>query len=114
LPLHSLAETAVKDSFDAPLGFVPSPAAAARVVTLLLFARLREAVGTGQETLTLPDEVRDVAGLLAWLRARGGAWEAELAPAKPVRVAVNHEMANAATPVRPGDEVAVFPPVTGG
>jgi molybdopterin synthase sulfur carrier subunit len=102
------------DSFDAPAGLAASPEVAARAITLLLFARLREALGTGQETLTLPDGVRDVAGLLAWLRARGGAWEAELAPAKPVRVAVNQEMATATTPVHPGDEIALFPPVTGG
>ena len=55
-----------------------------------------------------------MAALLAWLRARGGAWASELAPGRAVRVAVNYDMARADTPVKPGDEVALFPPVTGG
>ena len=42
------------------------------------------------------------------------AWERELAPGKPVRIAVNQDMADADTPVKTGDEVAYFPPVTGG
>jgi molybdopterin synthase sulfur carrier subunit len=102
------------DRVNLPGGPAVIPDAALRPAIVLLFARLREAIGTAQEHLTLPDEVRDVAGLLACLRARGGAWEAELAPAKPIRVAVNQEMADSATPVRPGDEIAIFPPVTGG
>ena len=56
----------------------------------------------------------DVAGLIAHLRARGGAWSEALAPGALVRVAVNQEMADAATHVNDGDEVAFFPPVTGG
>jgi molybdopterin synthase sulfur carrier subunit len=46
--------------------------------------------------------------------ARGGAWQSALAQGKALRVAVNQEMAQATTPVRPGDDVAFFPPVTGG
>ena len=87
-----------------------------RIATIELryFARLREAFGMEQEALSLPGIVRDVSGLIAWLRTRGGSWERELAPGKPVRVAVNQDMAEAATPVGNGDEVALFPPVTGG
>jgi len=48
------------------------------------------------------------------LMSRGGAWAHELDPARPVRAAVNQEMANPDTPVKEGDEVAFFPPVTGG
>jgi molybdopterin synthase sulfur carrier subunit len=55
-----------------------------------------------------------VAGVLDALRARGGAWAAELAPGRAVRVAVNHAMAKPGDAVRDGDEVALFPPVTGG
>jgi molybdopterin synthase sulfur carrier subunit len=78
------------------------------------FARLREAFGSEGESLALPADVKDVAGLVAWLRQRGEAWERELAPGKPVRVAVNQDMAEPSTLVRGGDEVAFFPPVTGG
>jgi len=46
--------------------------------------------------------------------ARGGAWATALAQGKAVRVAVNQEMAEPSTPLKAGDEVAFFPPVTGG
>jgi molybdopterin synthase sulfur carrier subunit len=84
------------------------------VITLVYLARLREALGAAAEKVELPGDVGTVAALLAWLRARGGAWAAELAPGRAVRVAVNYSMARADTPVKAGDEVALFPPVTGG
>jgi len=84
------------------------------MVKLLYLARLREILGVAAEDIELPREVATVAALLAWLRARGGAWAAELAPGRAVRVAVNHDVARGETPVRAGDEVALFPPVTGG
>jgi molybdopterin synthase sulfur carrier subunit len=84
------------------------------MVTVLYFARLREALGTGSEQIALPATVRDLEGLRALLVGRGGAWERELAPGKPVRAAVNQSMAMGDVPVADGDEVAFFPPVTGG
>ena len=83
-------------------------------IEVLYFARLREVFGREREQIELPANVQDVAGLSAWLRSRGEAWERELAPGKPFRVAVNQDMAAADTPVADGDEVAFFPPVTGG
>jgi sulfur-carrier protein len=82
-------------------------------VTLLYFAGLREAVGLSREEFTL-DAASTVAVLVEALRGRGKAWSEALAPGKTWRVAVNQQMASLATPVRPGDEVAFFPPVTGG
>jgi sulfur-carrier protein len=84
------------------------------MLTLLYFARLRESLGTGSEQVERAAAVNDVAGLVDWLRGRGGAWSEELAPGKTVRVAVNKEVAGPTTPVHDGDEVALFPPVTGG
>lgn len=84
------------------------------MLTLMYFAHLREALGVSSEQVDLPEEVRDVAGLTAWLRKRGGSWENELAPGRAFRVAVNQDMADAATAIKDGDEVAIFPPVTGG
>lgn len=81
---------------------------------LVYLARLREAFGSSGETVQPPQTVADVGALLEWLRSRGGAFAVELAPGRAFRVAVNQEMANAATPVAAGDEVAIFPPVTGG
>jgi molybdopterin synthase sulfur carrier subunit len=83
-------------------------------VTVLYFARLRESLGLGSERIELPGNIVDVDGLRDWLRARGGAWADELAPERVVRVAVNQEMAAPASPLRGGDEIAFFPPVTGG
>ncbi len=81
---------------------------------LLYFAWLRARIGTGAEEVTPPAEVATVAGLLDWLAARGPHYAAALANRAVVRVAVNREYAGLDHPVRPGDEVALFPPVTGG
>jgi len=88
--------------------------AEAATLSLVFLARLREAFGVASERIELPPGVTTVAGLRAWLVARGGVWAAELAPGRAVRIAVNHDVALPDTPVRPGDEVALFPPVTGG
>ena len=85
-----------------------------RSVTVLFFARLREALGSEREQLALPEGVADVAALREHLRQRGGPWSVELASGKPIRVAVNQDMAAPDTPLRHGDEIAFFPPVTGG
>ena len=84
------------------------------MITLLYFARLREAFGISSEQAAPPAEIANIGVLLEWLRSRGGAWQIELAPDKPVRVAVNQAMATTATPFAEGDEIALFPPVTGG
>jgi sulfur-carrier protein len=83
-------------------------------VKVLLFASLREKVGTGAEVVDLPDSASTVAGLRLYLMQRGGAWQQVLSDMKVVRVAVNRDMAAAGAPLNPGDEVAFFPPVTGG
>lgn len=84
------------------------------IVRLVYLARLREVFGRSGEGLELPPGVATVRDLTAWLARRGDAWATELAPGRALRVAVNHDLATAETPVRPGDEVALFPPVTGG
>ena len=84
------------------------------MVNVVYFARLREALGLDSEEVVLPQGVRNVASLTQWLRSRGKVWDSELAPGKRVRVAVNLEMAEQTTNIADGDEVAFFPPVTGG
>jgi len=83
-------------------------------LNVVYLARLREAFGVATEALPMPEGGSTVAQVLAALRARGGTWATELAAGRAVRVAVNHAMATADTPVRAGDELALFPPVTGG
>jgi sulfur-carrier protein len=84
------------------------------MITVLYFARLREALGTGSEELALPKNVRDLDGLRAALAARGDAWAKELAENRAIRAAVNQSVASGDTMVADGDEIAFFPPVTGG
>lgn len=84
------------------------------MATVLYFASLRERLGVGRETLDLAAGGNTVASVVDLLRARGGAWEACFAPGTVWRVAVNQGMASLDTPISGGDEIAFFPPVTGG
>ncbi len=88
--------------------------AALAPIRLLYFAWLRERIGLGEEEVTLPPEAATVGALVAWLRARGPGYDAAFGTTAPVRCAVNQDFAAPDAPVRPGDEVAFFPPVTGG
>jgi molybdopterin converting factor small subunit len=94
---------------DAPLSTLVS----LRVVYL---ARLREAFASSGETIEIAgDEAAPtVETLVTALAARGGVWAVELAPGRAVRFAVNHRLAGRTHAVSDGDEVAIFPPVTGG
>ena len=83
------------------------------MLKILYFASVREQLGQGSEELPLPAGVVDVAGLLGFLSQRGGAWE-HLAEIRNLRQAVNQEMVGRDAPIGSGDEVAFFPPVTGG
>jgi molybdopterin synthase sulfur carrier subunit len=83
-------------------------------VTILYFAWLRERTGFTQEELVLPDHVRTVSSLVDHLAASSAAHAAAFQNRRTVRCAVNQEFADPSSPVQPGDEVAFFPPVTGG
>ncbi|MFQ5775820.1 MAG: molybdopterin converting factor subunit 1 [Kiloniellaceae bacterium] len=81
---------------------------------LLYFAWLKTKTGVAEEEVAPPPEVTTVAELLAWLKGRGPGYAEALADLSALRVAVNQEYAKPGDPVGPGDEVALFPPVTGG
>lgn len=81
---------------------------------LLYFAWLRSRIGVGEETVDPPAHVRTVADLADWLAGRGPGYEAALAERGVLRVAVNQAYAGWDTVVSSDDEVALFPPVTGG
>jgi molybdopterin synthase sulfur carrier subunit len=83
-------------------------------INLRFFASVREAVGTAGEAVALPEGVTTVGAVRAFLIARGGAWAEALGQERALRMAFNHVMCEADTPVREGGEVAFFPPVTGG
>ncbi len=82
--------------------------------TILYFAWLREKTGLSEETLALPESVRTLAGLIALLIARGPGYASAFATPGLVRAAVNQVFVKPEDAVAPGDEVAFFPPVTGG
>jgi sulfur-carrier protein len=84
------------------------------MIKILYFAGLREATGVGAEELAMPEGVRTVGALQKFLCSRGNSWAEALAETRRVRAAVNQDMAAGDTSVRDGDEVAFFPPVTGG
>ena len=83
-------------------------------MTLRYFAWVRQRIGMEAEEVALPESVGDVAGVLDWLAGRGGGYAEALADRSAIRVAVNHAFAGPETPVADDDEVAFFPPVTGG
>jgi sulfur-carrier protein len=83
-------------------------------VKLLFFAGLREQLGTSGEEIELPASVSTVGGVRAHLTARGGAYEKAFEEKNLVRMAVNHDMVPPSARIKAGDEVAFFPPVTGG
>jgi molybdopterin synthase sulfur carrier subunit len=83
-------------------------------LTILYFAWLRERIGSSEEQIVLPEGIRTVAALVDFLAARTPGHQSAFSNRRTVRVAVNQEFADLLDPVRPGDEVAFFPPVTGG
>jgi len=83
-------------------------------ITILYFAWLRERTGVSEESVTLPQGVQSVGTLIGWLAERSSGHASAFANRRSVRCAVNQEFADPATRVGPGDEVAFFPPVTGG
>lgn len=83
-------------------------------IKVLYFARLREVFGVDSEELELPGEHAYAAAIVDVLRKRGEPWSMELSLDAGYRMAVNQTLAGLVTPVQEGDEVAIFPPVTGG
>jgi molybdopterin synthase sulfur carrier subunit len=81
---------------------------------LLYFAWLRQKVGKPEETVDPPGNITTVAQLIEWLKTRGPNYVDALTNTKLVRVAVNREYVAYDHRVKPSDEVALFPPVTGG
>jgi molybdopterin synthase sulfur carrier subunit len=83
------------------------------MLQLRYFASLRDTLGIGDETIDLPDGIRDLPALTRWLQARDDTWAAALADGR-LHVAINQEIVKPDAAITDGDEVAWFPPVTGG
>ncbi|UCC55799.1 MAG: molybdopterin converting factor subunit 1 [Gammaproteobacteria bacterium] len=83
------------------------------MVQLRFFASLRETLGVGDEQVVLPDDITDISALTGWLQERNDIWHTALGDSR-VHVAVNQVLVKPDCAVNDGDEVAWFPPVTGG
>ncbi len=81
---------------------------------ILYFASLREQLGRDRESLVVEDPVNTLQDLMAQLASRGDAWRAVMSDNPNLLAAINQETAQADAPLNDGDEVAFFPPVTGG
>lgn len=84
------------------------------MISVFYFARLREALGLSQEQIILADGEITVAGLMQLLAARGEVWQQAFAGCHLIRAAVNQTLVADSATIKAGDEVAFFPPVTGG
>lgn len=78
------------------------------------FAWLRGKVGRAAEEVSPPDEISTVGALMTWLAAERPGFAEALATPGVIRAAVNQDYAEPEHPVKQDDEVAFFPPVTGG
>lgn len=85
-----------------------------RPLTVLYFAWLRERIGTGEESVVPPAGIGTVGELTAWLARRSPRHAAAFENRRTIRCAVNQDFADPDAPIGPGDEIAFFPPVTGG
>lgn len=83
-------------------------------MTVLYFAWVRQKIGKSEEVFDLPDGVRTIADLVAHLAARGGGYADAFADMKRMRAALNQEHVQFDCVITDADEVAFFPPVTGG
>ena len=81
---------------------------------LLYFSWLKQKIGIAEEVIALPDDVATIAALVDWLKTRGPGYGEALADLSAVRFAVNQDFAKLDHPLAEEDEVAFFPPVTGG
>jgi len=84
------------------------------MITILYFASLREQLNKASEQLECPGAVSSVGELRKWLCERGSPWSQVLDTDALVMMSINHEMADPGSEINDGDEIAFFPPVTGG
>jgi sulfur-carrier protein len=83
-------------------------------IKVLYFARIKEAVNYSAEELDLPADVSTVTALKNFLSLRGETWANLFNGKQVVRAAINHNLVDDLAVINAGDEVAFFPPVTGG
>jgi sulfur-carrier protein len=81
---------------------------------ILYFAWLRTKLGISEENVDCSEEIFDVDSLISWIKSRGPQFQEAFDDMTIVRIAVNQEYIVDNVPLKNGDEIAFFPPVTGG
>ena len=81
---------------------------------ILYFGWVRSHIGCGREELELPADINTVSSLIDWLSSRGNGYARAFQNSEAIRVAVNQEIAGLDTIIADCDEIALFPPMTGG
>lgn len=84
------------------------------MMQVLYFGWVRSRIGIGKEELSPPADVGSVGELIDWLKAKGGGYADAFGDTSALRVAVNQEISQMDAAITNADEVAVFPPMTGG
>ncbi|MEQ8825039.1 MAG: molybdopterin converting factor subunit 1 [Filomicrobium sp.] len=92
----------------------PDTTSQTRTVTLRYFAWVREKVGTSEEAIEIPTNLETVAQLIDWLKQRGENYSAAFERAEVIRTALDQTHAGPQSSIADADEIAFFPPVTGG
>ncbi len=83
-------------------------------IKVLYFARIKEAVNYSTEEVDLPSDILTITALKNWLALRGEVWANLFDGKQVVRAAINHTLVDDLAAIHANDEVAFFPPVTGG
>ena len=83
-------------------------------IKVLYFARIKEAVNYSTEDINLSADITTITALKNFLSLRGETWADLFNGKQIVRAAINHALVDDMATIQSGDEVAFFPPVTGG
>lgn len=83
-------------------------------INLFYFARLKENLGISHETISIPLQIGSIAELISWQASRGEVWHEEFKIGNSLRAAINQTLVTETAKVESGDDIAFFPPVTGG
>ncbi|MGJ8620172.1 MAG: molybdopterin converting factor subunit 1 [Methylophilaceae bacterium] len=83
-------------------------------IKVLYFARIKESVNYSTEDILLPSGIKTIDDLKKHLAKRGDVWADIFNVQQTIRAAINHELVENIAIINDGDEVAFFPPVTGG
>lgn len=81
---------------------------------IIYFAWLRSKVGLAEETISPPAQIQTVEHLLNWLEQKGPNYQEALKNRTVVKVAVNQKYVGFSHPIQLNDEIALFPPISGG